>query len=90
VSPDARPGVFLVSADLKDFRGKITIETHCVLEAENRVTGEDKSVIARQVLHEWAVQKLQVAKVTDALLRSEGMPGIADGVAGNRGEGGGK
>jgi len=79
-----------MSADLKDFRGKITVETHCVLEAENRVSGEDKSVIARQVLHEWAIQKLRVAKVTDALLRSEGMPGIAEGIAGHRREGVGK
>lgn len=73
--------------DLKDFRGKITVETHCVLEAENRVTGEDKSEIVRNILHEWAVKKLHCAKITDALLRSEGMPGIAEGGLGNRGEG---
>ena len=79
-----------MSAELKDFRGKITVEAHCVLEAENRVTGEDKSEIVRAILHAWAMQKLQCAKVTDALLRSEGMQGIAGGVPGNRREDGGR
>lgn len=89
-----------MAAELKDFRGKITIEAHCVLEAENRVSGEDKSEIVRKILHEWALQKLHVAKLTDALLRSEGEPGIAggvggsqredEGIAGNRREGEGK
>jgi hypothetical protein len=75
-----------MASDLKDLRGKITVETHCALEAESRVSGKDKNEIARRVLHEWAVKKLEVAKVTDALLRSEGLPGIAGGVSGNRGE----
>lgn len=71
-----------MSADLKDFRGKITVETYCQLEAEHRVSGEDQSAIARKILHEWAVQKLHVARVADALLRSEGEPGIAEGASG--------
>ena len=75
-----------MSAELKDFRGKITVETNCVLEAENRVSGRDKSEIAREILHEWAMQKLHVARVTDALLRSEGLGGIAEGAQGNRRE----
>ena len=79
-----------MSAELIDFRGKVTVETDCVLEAENRVTGDDKSVIARKVLHEWALQKIQVAKITDSLLRSKGEPGIAGGVAGNQRESGEK
>ena len=79
-----------MSSELRDFRGKITIEAHCVLEAENRVTGEDKSEIVRKILHDWAIQKLHVARVTDSLLRSEGEPGIADGAAGNRREDGRK
>lgn len=68
-----------MSAELRDFRGKVTAETHCVLEAENRVSGEDKSEIVRKVLHEWAVKKIEAAKITAALLASEG-------IVGNRGE----
>ena len=40
-----------MSAELKDFRGKITSETDAVLEAINRADGRDKSEIAREVLH---------------------------------------
>ena len=64
-----------MACELKDFRGKITIEAYCVLEAEHRVTGEDQSAIVRKILHDWAVQKLRVAKVTDTLLRGEGTSG---------------
>ncbi len=79
-----------MSADLKDFRGKVTVETFCQLEAEHRVSGKDKSDIAREVLHEWAMKKLNVAKIADALLRSEGEPGITEGIAGKMREGGRK
>ena len=82
-----------MAGELKDFRGKITVEAHCVLEAENRVSGDDKSEIVRKILHEWALQRLQVAKITDSLLRSEGEPGIgreSEGIAGNRREDGEK
>lgn len=79
-----------MAAELKDFRGKLTVEAHCVLEAENRVTGEDKSEIVRRILHDWAVQKLHCAKVTDALLRSEGLPGIVGGKSGSRRDSAGK
>lgn len=74
-----------MSSELIDARLKVTVETDCVLEAEHRVTGDDKSVIARKILHEWALQKMRTAKITDALLRSKGEPGIADGIAGNSG-----
>lgn len=79
-----------MAAELKDFRGKITVEAYCVLEAEHRVSGEDQSAIVRKILHDWAVQKLHVAKITDELLRSEGEPGITEGTSGNNGEGGRK
>lgn len=79
-----------MAAELIDFRGKITAEASCVLEAEHRVSGEDQSAIVRNILHEWAVQKIKVANITDSLLRSEGLPGIGGGIAGNNGEGGRK
>ena len=75
-----------MSVELKDFRGKITVEAHCVLEAENRVSGEDKSEIVRKILHDWALQKLRCATITDALLRSEGVAGIGSGGSGSQRE----
>jgi hypothetical protein len=65
-----------MSQELKDFRGKITAETDAALEAINRVSGRDKSEIARDILHKWASEQISVATVLDKLLRSEGIAGI--------------
>lgn len=73
-------------AELKDFRGKITIEADCVLEAESRVTGKERQEIVREILHEWAIQRIQGATVLHRLLHAEGLVGIGEGVAGNRRE----
>ena len=43
-----------MSADLKDLRAKVTPETDAVLEAVARATGEDRAVIVRKILHDWA------------------------------------
>ena len=64
-----------MSAELKDFRGKITTETDAVLEAINRVEGRDKSEIAREVLHEWAVRQIHVATLVARLHKGEGSSG---------------
>lgn len=68
-----------MSIELKDFRGKITPETDAVLEAINRTTGKDKSEIAREILHKWASEQIDVASVLDTLLRREGISGIGGG-----------
>lgn len=73
-----------MSEILKDFRGKITAEADAVLEAVNRVTGKDKSEIVRDILSEWAAEKINVANVLDKLLRAEGLAGISSGTSGNR------
>lgn len=70
-----------MSAELKDFRGKISVETDCVLEAINRVTGKDKSEIAREVLHKWAMDQVHVNNVLGRLLAAEGMLAASEGTA---------
>lgn len=70
-----------MSAELKDFRGKITTETDAVLEAINRADGRDKSEIAREVLHQWAMSRIHEATILDRLLQAEGLKGIAGGVS---------
>jgi len=65
-----------MSADLKDFRGKITRETDVALEAESRVSGRDRADIAREILHAWAAKKLHEASVLSALALSGGIAGI--------------
>lgn len=58
---------------LKDFRGKITAETWCVIEAEHRLMGEDHSAIVREVLHGWALKKIEAARLTTRILEAEGI-----------------
>lgn len=69
--------------DLKDFRGKITVETDCVLEAESRVTGKERQEIVRQILHDWALQRIDVHSVLRRQLLAEGLAGESRGIAGS-------
>lgn len=73
-----------MGVELKDFRGKITPEADCVLEAESRSTGKERQEIVREILHEWAQQRIHGASVLHRLLRAEGLSGIGEGVPGNR------
>lgn len=60
-------------ADLRDFRGKITPETACVLDAISRVSGRDRSEIVREVLHRWALEEIEKHTVLAGLLANEGL-----------------
>lgn len=75
-----------MGVELKDYRGRITTETDCVLESESRSTGRERQEIVREILHEWAMQRIHGASVLDRLLRAEGLPGIGGGVRGIVGE----
>lgn len=75
-----------MGVELKDFRGRITPETDCVLEAEARVTGKDRQEIVRDILHAWAVERIHGASVLHRLLQAEGLRGIDGGMRGKLGE----
>lgn len=75
-----------MSAELMDLRVKITIEADCCLDAEARTTGKDKSEIVREILKEWAAQRIHAARLLDKLLRNEGEAGITERRAGKSGE----
>lgn len=75
-----------MGVELKDFRGKITPEADCVLEAESRSTGRERQEIVRDILHDWAQQRIHGASVLNRLLRAEGLRGIGEGVPGSTGE----
>lgn len=74
-----------MALDLKDYRGRITPETDCVLEAEARTTGKERQEIVREILHAWAIERIHSATVLHNLLRAEGLKGIVGGVSGNAG-----
>lgn len=75
-----------MSVELKDYRGRITAETDCALEALSRATGQDRQEIVRGILHEWAAKQIHAASVMHRLLQAEGLGGIDGGVPGNAGE----
>lgn len=66
-----------MSLDLHDQRVKLTAETHCVLSAIANSTGEDRSAICRQVLHQWAMAKVHEARLIEHNLENEGIAGTA-------------
>ncbi len=73
-----------MSEELKDFRGKITPETHVILEALSRSSGKERQELVREVLHEWAMNRLHEHSLIDKLMRAEGLVGESKGTAGSR------
>ena len=64
-----------VSADLKDFRGKLTPLAWCWLEAEHRISGKDQSEIVRDLVHEWALERANASIEAHRLMEAEGITG---------------
>lgn len=71
-----------MSADLHDFRCKITAEADAVLEALSRSTGDDRCEIAREVLHQWALKQIHSATLIQRMVSREGIVGESEGRAG--------
>jgi hypothetical protein len=69
-----------MSADLGDLkRLKITAETRAWLQAEAHSTGRSQQEIARDMLHNVALEKIRAAKVLVGLAPAEGHIGDAGG-----------
>lgn len=79
-----------MSADLHDLkRLKVSAETRAWLTAEAHRTGRSQHEIARDALHELALEKIHAAKVLLSLSPSEGRTGDGRAHAGDgRGRGG--
>ena len=72
-----------MSLPLVDCRCKLTHEAHAVLESQSRVGGHDRSESIREVMHKWAIQKINEASLLDSLLKREGLGSVAEGIAGS-------
>ena len=75
-----------MSAELRDFRGKITVEADLALESMAQAFKRDKSDIAREILHNWALKKIMEANVLARRLRAEGITGEDGRISGSDGE----
>jgi hypothetical protein len=72
----------MVMADLRDLRAKVTVEADAALDAEARTTGRDRSEIVRDVLHQWAMSRIDMATVLLRRLESEGLGSTGHGAQG--------
>lgn len=72
-----------MSLDLVDFRGRITPETDCVLEAVSLLTGQDKQAVLRGVMDRWARAQIDGASVLQRKLAGKGL--IREGEGAPRG-----
>lgn len=72
-----------MSLELRDLRAKVTAETDAVLLVESRISGKDRSEIVRDILQEWAQQRIHAAKLLTSLLERDGLLGEDGGRAGN-------
>lgn len=55
-----------------------------MLEARAHVTGKDRQEIARDVLHQWALQEIDAASVAQKCLEREGLAAASAGVFSQR------
>jgi hypothetical protein len=79
-----------MSAELFDFRAKLTRDTRVWLEYKARRSGRDKQDIVREALHKIASQELHEADDMSAYAREQGLFGARGGIAGHHGARGGR
>lgn len=61
------------SRELRKLLSWITLEADVMIDAHAQATGRDRSEVARDVLHAWALEQLRISNIAQAGLRSEGI-----------------
>lgn len=64
-----------MSLELKDFRGKLTVEGWAAVDAEAEATGKERAEIVREIVHQWALGQIRKASVLHKTLEREGLTG---------------
>lgn len=76
-----------MAAELRDYRGRISVLADIAIDAEAKATGRERQEIVREILDGWAGQRLHALSLLQASLTAEGMPGIGGGVSGHPAKG---
>lgn len=64
--------------ELRELRARITVEADAALDAVARGSGLDRSEIARDVLHKWALEQIDIASLLSSRLQAEGIGEAAE------------
>jgi hypothetical protein len=75
-----------MTAELRDLRAKITVESDAALDAVSRVTGRDRSELVREIVHRWALEQVSISTLLAARLHAEGITAAGEGASGRHGE----
>ena len=76
-----------MAAELRDFRGRISVLADIAITAKSESTGKDKQEIVREILDAWAERELHCASLLHAALDAEGLQGIVRGASGSPSKG---
>lgn len=69
--------------ELRDLRARINVAADVTLEVEARRRGLDRSELVREILDEWAADRIHAAHALIAGLTAEGISGLDEGGTGN-------
>lgn len=74
-----------MAAELRDYRGRISVLADVVIDAKAKASGKERQELVREILDAWAEQEVHGASLLHAGLIAEGLPGIDSGVSGKSG-----
>lgn len=72
-----------MAAELRDYRGRISVLADIAIDAKAKATGRERQEIVREVLDAWAEQEVHAASLLQEALSAEGLSGSVSGVRGN-------
>lgn len=76
-----------MAAELRDYRGRISVLADIAIEAKAKATGRERQEIVREILDTWAEQEVHAASVLHAALLAEGLSGSESGISGHSSKG---
>lgn len=76
-----------MAAELRDYRGRISVLADIAIDAKAKATGRERQEIVREILDAWAELEVHGASLLQAALIAEGMEGRLSGVSGHQPKG---